>query len=124
MSEVVSLDDHHLSRSAKSARPGLTSPPIFFDRLELGLILQVYGRMVALSEWKDYAVGQEKHSCTFAIFHRTTEKPVYRIVKEPRLANKQGAYSVFSQNGRILKRGKSIKQVLKVFDKKKLKAVD
>ncbi len=124
MSEVVSLDEHHLSRSANSARQGLTPPPIFFDRFELGLILQVYGRMVALSEWKDYAIGQEKHSCTFAIFHRTTEKPVYRIMKEPRLASKQGAYSVFAQNGRILKRGKSIKQILKIFDKKRLKAVD
>ncbi len=124
MSEVLSFDDHQLTRSARNARPGLTPPPVFFNRKELGLILQIYGRMVAKSEWKDYAIGQDKNTCIFAIFHRTTEKPVYRIFKEPKLAHKQGAYSVLGHNGRILKRGKSLSQVLKVFDKKRLETVD
>ncbi|MBL4906948.1 MAG: DUF2794 domain-containing protein [Sneathiella sp.] len=125
MSEVVSFDDHHqLARSAKKARPGINPLPVFFNRRELGLILQVYGRMVALSEWKDYAIGQDKNSCTFAIFHRTTDKPVYRVLKEPKQASRQGAYSVLSQNGLTLKRGKSLSQVLKIFDKKRLKSVD
>ena len=124
MSEVLSFDDHYLARSAKSARPGLTPPPVFFNRQELGQILQIYGQMVAKAEWRDYAIGQDKHSCTFAIFHRTTEKPVYRIFKEPKLAQKQGAYSVRGQNGRVLKRGKSLSQVLKVFDRKRFEAVE
>ncbi len=124
MSEVLSFDDHYLARSAKSARPGLTPPPVFFNRQELGQILQIYGQMVAKAEWRDYAIGQDKHSCTFAIFHRTTEKPVYRIFKEPKLAQKQGAYSIRGQSGRVLKRGKSLSQVLKVFDRKRFEAVE
>jgi hypothetical protein len=97
--------------------------PVFFNRQELGLILQVYSQMVAKSEWRDYAIGQDKYSCTFAIFHRTTEKPLYRISKEPKLANRQGAYCVLGQNGRILKRGKALEHVLRVFDKKRLDTV-
>ncbi|MCG8491660.1 MAG: DUF2794 domain-containing protein [Sneathiellales bacterium] len=125
MSEVVSFDEHPLARSAtRASRPGLTPPPVFFDRQELAQILQIYGQMVAKAEWRDYAIGNDKHSCTFAIFHRTTEKPVYRISKEPKLAKKQGAFSILGQNGRILKRGKSLSQVLKLFDKKRFEAIE
>lgn len=124
MSEVVSFDEHHFARSSKNVRAGSTPIPVFFNRLELGQILQVYGQMVAKSEWRDYAIGQAKHSCSFAVFHRTTEKPLYRIVKEPKLANKQGEFSVLAQTGRVLKRGHSLSHVLKVFDKKRFKTVD
>ncbi|GLQ07971.1 DUF2794 domain-containing protein [Sneathiella chinensis] len=124
MSEVVSFDEHVSARSVQKARPGQTPLPVFFDRIELSQILQVYGQMVAKAEWRDYAIGHDRHSCVFAIYHRTTEKPVYRIAKEPKLANRQGAFSVLSQNGRILKRGKTLSQVLKVFDKKRLQSID
>jgi hypothetical protein len=124
MSEVVSFDEHHLTRSAKSSQSGQTQASVFFNRIELGQILQVYGQMVAKSEWRDYAIGQDKNTCIFAIFHRTADRPLYRIYKEPRLAAKQGAYSVLAQNGRILKRGKTLDQVLRVFDRKRFKAID
>jgi len=124
MSEVVELSNHLLSQSGRSINAPKTPPPVFFNRKELGQILQVYGQMVAKSEWRDYAIGQTKTTCSFAIFHRTTDKPVYRIYKEPRLANKQGAYSVINHTGLTLKRGQELEQVLKVFDKKRLQSVD
>jgi len=124
MSEVVELINHPLSQTGRSINAPKTPAPIFFNRKELSQILQVYGLMVAKSEWRDYAIGQTKTTCSFAIFHRTTDKPVFRIYKEPRLANKQGAFSVLSQSGRTLKRGKDLEQVLKVFDKKRLQSVD
>jgi hypothetical protein len=124
MSEVVSFDDHYLTRSAKNARSGMQQPNVFFNRNELSQILQVYGRMVAKAEWRDYAIGETKTACIFAIFHRTADRPLFKIYKEPRLAAKQGAYSVIGQSGRILKRGKTLSQVLRVFDSKRFQAVD
>ena len=124
MSEVVSFDDHYLARSARNARSGVQQPNVFFNRTELSQILQVYGRMVAKAEWRDYAIGETKNACIFAIFHRTADRPLFKIYKEPRLASKQGAYSVLSQSGRVLKRGKSLSQVLKVFDRKRFQAID
>ena len=124
MSDVVHLSEHVKDQSGRSINSARTPAPVFFNRLELSQILQVYGQMVARVEWRDYAIGQGKHCCSFAIFHRTTDKPLYRIYKEPRLAHKQGAYTVLAQNGRILKRGHDLKQVLKIFDKKRLQAVD
>jgi len=124
LSEVVSFDDHYLTRSAGKSRSGGQQPNVFFNRMELSQILQVYGRMVAKAEWRDYAIGETKTACIFAIFHRTADRPLFKIYKEPRLAAKQGAYSVLAQNGRVLKRGKTLAQVLKVFEARRFQTVD
>ncbi len=50
----------------------------------------------------------------FSIFRRTSEVPLYRIEKTPRLARRQGAYSVVAQGGEILRRGHDLAQVLRV----------
>ncbi len=98
-------------------------PQIAFDRLELNRILTVYGRMVATGEWRDYALDFLEDAAVFSIFRRASEMPLYRIEKRPKLRAKQGQYSVIAAGGVILKRGHDLAQVLKVFDKKLLKAL-
>jgi hypothetical protein len=44
--------------------------------------------------------------------------PLYRIVKQPKLARRQGAYSVVAATGLILKRGHDLGNVLRVLDKR------
>ena len=91
--------------------------PVTFDRRELDLILRLYGRMVAANEWRDYAIDHMSDRAVFSVFRRTSETPLYRIVKDPSLARRQGAYSVVSASGLILKRGHELGRVLGVFDK-------
>ena len=91
--------------------------PITFHRTDLDQILWVYGRMVGEGEWRDYALDHLSDKAVFSVFKRSGEMPLYRIEKDPKLAAKQGAYSVVNQHGTILKRGHELKQVLKVFDK-------
>jgi Protein of unknown function (DUF2794) len=91
---------------------------ISFDRKELNLILNLYGKYVALGEWRDYAVDFGSELATFSIFRRASEVPLYRIVKNPALARKQGIYAVVAQGGLILKRGHDLAQVLTVLIKK------
>ena len=88
-----------------------------FDRAELERIMQLYGRMVAAGEWRDYAIDHMRDKAVFSVFKRSGEMPLYRIEKNPKLAAKQGAYSVLNTHGMILKRGHELNQVLKVFDK-------
>lgn len=88
-----------------------------FDRHELSQILRVYGREVATGEWRDYAIDFGKERAVFAILRRTGEAPLYRIEKDPRRAEKQGAYAVIAQGGRVLKRGHDLERVLKVLEK-------
>jgi hypothetical protein len=91
---------------------------VAFDRHELNTILSVYGRFVATGEWRDYAINFSRERAVFSIYKRTSECPLYRVEKTPKLARKQGAFCVSDHSGRILKRGHELAQVLKVFDKK------
>lgn len=91
---------------------------VTFDRRELSAILDVYGRMVAASEWRDYAIDHLPDRAVFSVFRRTGEAPLHRIEKNPKLAARQGAYAVTDAAGRILKRGHEIARVLAVLEKK------
>lgn len=88
-----------------------------FQRRELDLILNVYGRMVSAGEWRDYAIDGLRDRAEFSVFRRTSEAPVYRIVKTPAEARKQGAYKVVGAGGQILKRGHDLRSVMRVFDR-------
>lgn len=105
----------------------LIAPPapdrVSFDRRELSAILTVYGRMVAAGEWRDYAIDATREAAVFSIFRRSAEHPIYRVEKRPKLAQRQGAYSVVALDGRILKRGHDLAPVLRVFDGMLLKVV-
>ncbi|MBT8409804.1 MAG: DUF2794 domain-containing protein, partial [Alphaproteobacteria bacterium] len=57
------------------------------------------------------------------IFRRTAEHPIYRIEKRPKLRNRQGMYSVIGMDGQILKRGHDLKAVLRVLERKLIRAV-
>ena len=75
---------------------------------------------VAEGDWRDYAMDFGREVATFSIFRRTSEVPLYRIVKNPALARKQGLYAVIAQGGLILKRGHDLAQVLRVLIKKQI----
>lgn len=97
---------------------------VAFHRTEMAIILGLYGRMVAAGEWRDYGISCLKDCAVFSIFRRTAEHPLYRIEKHPKLRLKQGQYSVISMDGQILKRGHDLKTVLRVLERKLIRAID
>jgi hypothetical protein len=97
---------------------------IFFERRELDRLLRLYGRMVAAGEWRDYAIDGLREAAVFSVFRRASEAPLYRIEKRPALARRQGAWAVIGQGGMVLRRGHDLEQVLRVFDKGRLKVVE
>ena len=101
--------------------PRRQTDPVAFTRSELTRILGVYGQFVAAGDWRDYAIDCLDDVAVFSIFRRASEMPLYRIEKRPKLARKQGAYLIISMSGAILKRGHDLGQVLRVFDRQKLK---
>lgn len=88
-----------------------------FNRRELSEILRIYGMQVAGGEWRDYAIEFGQDKAVFAILRRTGEMPLYRIEKDPKRAEKQGAYAVVAQGGLVLKRGADLERVLRVLVK-------
>ena len=113
----------HRALAASGARAGSPVALTRFDRHELNRILTVYGRMVAAGEWRDYALDFLDEVAVFSIFRRASEMPLYRVEKRPKLRGRQGQYSVIAAGGLVLKRGPDLAQVLKVFDRKLLKAL-
>ena len=109
---------------SQAFQPAQTATTVAFDRRELGEILTVYGRNVAAGEWRDYAMDFGREKAVFSVFRKASEWPLYRIEKAPKNARKQGAYSVITATGHILKRGHELKRVLEVFDKKRLSLVE
>ena len=106
-----------LSQAKHSSPQQGPLPVVAFDRQELNALLRVYGRMVADGEWRDYALDFGREAATFSVYRRTSEVPLYRIEKNPKLARKQGAFSVITATGLILKRGHELARVLEVFAK-------
>lgn len=98
--------------------------PIFFDRREFDRLLRLYGQKVAAGEWRDYGVASLADACVFSVFRRAGEAPYYRIEKRPALARRQGAWAIIGQGGMVLKRGHELEQVLRYFDKGRLKVVE
>jgi len=112
----MSLDPH----PAAPPLPG----PVFFDRRELDPILRVYGRMVAQGEWRDYSVAGHRDFAEFAVFRRSGDAPAYRIEKRPALQQRQGQWAVIGEGGQVLRRGRDLAQVLRVFDARKFQVID
>ena len=97
---------------------------VAFHRTELAVVLSLYGRMVAAGEWRDYGISCLPDVAIFAVFRRATEMPLYRIEKRPKLRMKQGLYAVLGPEGQVLKRGHELKSVLRVLERKLIRAVD
>ncbi len=115
-------------RSATSGTVGAQSPNgstqqretlqiTTFSRFELNEILRIYGRLVANGDWRDYAIDMGRETAVFSIYRRASEYPIYQIQKTPKLARRQGMYSVIAASGLVLKRGSDLKRVLAVLNK-------
>lgn len=104
--------------------PNHPAQQVAFHRTELNMILGLYGRMVAAGEWRDYGMSHLRDVAVFSVFRRTAEHPLYRIEKRPKLRMRQGQYAVIGMDGQILKRGNDLRQVLRVLERKLIRAVD
>lgn len=122
-SEPIVFSPHHaglrdVTYSHVASVSGREPPAVTaFNRQELMEILAVYGRKVAAGEWRDYALDLGRERAVFSVFRRSSECPLYRIEKSPKLARKQGAYSIVAATGLILKRGNELRRVLAVLEK-------
>ena len=102
---------------SQGAQPFAPANRVTFDRRELDRIFNLYGRKVAAGEWRDYAIDFLRDRAVFSVFRRSSEVPLYRIEKSPKLARRQGAYSVISATGLIIRRGHELDRVLRSIDK-------
>ena len=113
------IDPSQSSGGGPPARNPAAAPlnQVTFSHSELNRILNLYGRKVAAGEWRDYAIDFLRDRAVFSVFRRASEVPLYRIEKNPKLARRQGTYSVISATGLIVHRGQELERVLRSIDK-------
>jgi hypothetical protein len=95
-----------------------------FERLELSRIMDLYGRMVAAGQWRDYAFDFSREAAIFSAFRRTAERPEIRIEKRPALRNRQGMWALIGETGAVLRRGQELAGVLAPVERRLMKIVE
>ena len=95
---------------------------IFFNKIELKLILNLYAKMVSNGEWKDYGLSISKREISFNVYHRTSNVPIYRITKN--LTSKKEIYSIKNSNNQIIRNSDNLENLLNKIVWKKLKLVN
>ena len=100
-----------------------SSPQIGFTRPELKRIMDLYGRMVAAGQWRDYAIEFGRDHAAFWAFRRTAERPEYKIEKRPALRGKQGMWALIGEGGATLRRGHELGPILAPIERRLLKVV-
>lgn len=101
----------------------ISAAEVCFERREFDQLFRMYGRMVAAGEWRDYALDFLSDRAVFSVFRRSSDRPIYLVEKRPALRARQGQYAVLAASGHVLKRGRDLAQVLRLFDRKLIKAL-
>ena len=104
--------------------PARRPAQVAFSRDELARILDLYGRMVAAGQWRDYAMEFARDRALFAAFRRAAERPQTQIEKRPELQRRQGMWTLTGEHGQVLKRGHELSGVLAPVERRLLRTVD
>ncbi len=97
---------------------------IFFNKNELQLILNLYGKMVSNGEWKDYGLSISKKEVSFNVYQRTSESPVYKISKNLKPKNIYEKYEIKNSQNKVISNSDDLQNLIKKIVWKKFKLVN
>ena len=97
---------------------------IFFNKLELQIILNLYAKMVSSGEWKDYGLSISKREVSFNVYYRTSEFPTYKITKNLKPKNENEKYLNKDAQNKIINNSENLQNLIKKIIWKKFKLVN
>ena len=97
---------------------------VFFNKIELKLILNLYAKMVSGGEWKDYGLSISKKEISFNVYHRSSEFPAYKITKSLKPRNENEKYLIKDNNNKVIKNSENLGNLIKKIIWKKFKLVN
>ncbi len=92
----------------------------FFEKYELKIILDLYGKMVSEGSWKDYGLNISSKQVGFSVFKNSAESAMYKICKNFKPLNKNLKYFIIDSIETILKNSYNLKILLNNINLKKL----
>ena len=96
---------------------------IFFVKKELQTILNLYGKMVSNGTWKDYGVSTGPREISFDIYQRSSEKPIYKILKNLKPKNYNEKFCIKDRHGNILRKSSDLLNLIEKTKWNNLRAV-
>ena len=93
----------------------------FFEKNELKIILDLYGKMVSAGSWKDYGLSISSRQVSFSVFKNAAENALYKICKNFKPSNKNLKYLITDSNGKVLQNSLDLEFLLKNTNWKNLK---
>ena len=97
---------------------------IFFSKVELQLILNLYAEMVSSGEWKDYGLTITKREVSFNVYYRTSEFPIYRITKNLKPKKENEKYLIKDAQNKIINKSENLQNLIKKIIWKKFRLVN
>ena len=84
----------------------------FFIKKELQCILNLYAKMVSNGSWKDYGLSLESKVVSFDVYQRSSEKPVFRIIKNFKPPHFNEKFMVIDKNGNTIKKSENLNRLI------------
>ena len=91
---------------------------VFFSKLELTSILNLYSKQVSKGYWRDYALDSMVDNAIFSIYRHTQDKPMFQIIKysQKGFRNKPSFY--IKKGEEVISKSNSLFTILSNFEKK------
>ena len=96
---------------------------IFFIKKELQDILDLYSKMVSNGSWKDYSLSSGPKEVSFDVYQRTSDKPVFRILKNLKPISFNEKFLIKDKNGQIIKKSEDLSVLITKTNWNNLKVV-
>ena len=91
---------------------------IFFSKLELSSILNLYSKQVSKGNWRDYALDSKIDNAIFSIYRHTQDKPMFQIIKNSQKGFRNKPSFYIKKGEEIISKSKSLFTILSNFEKK------
>ena len=123
---IIKLEKYNSISSSKSIRmydntinfKNVEKKIIFFSKLELSSILNLYSKQVSKGNWKDYALDSKIDNAIFSIYRHTQDKPMFQIIKNSQKGFRNKPSFYIKKGEEIISKSKSLFTILSNFEKK------
>ena len=91
---------------------------IFFSKIELSSILNLYSRQVSKGYWRDYAIDSLIDNAIFSVYRHSQDKPMYQIIKNSQKGFRNKPMFFIKKNEEIINKSNNLSLILSNFEKK------
>ena len=91
---------------------------IFFSKLELTSILNLYSKQVSKGYWRDYALDSKIDKAIFSIYRHTHDKPMFQIIKNSQKGFRNKPSFYIKKGEEVINNSNSLFTILSHFEKK------